>query len=110
MTSICQATGASVLPWNRHQDDHHDEVGEDDGKDDDQDDDLEVGKDDNHDDDQDGGSFAQELAQSTFSNTTNGCTESDFHVCRAPSNYGFIEVSFTFTIVVLPFYASFSPF
>ena len=36
----------------------------------------------------------QELAQSTFSNTTHSCTESDFHICRAPSNYGFIEVSF----------------
>jgi len=37
----------------------------------------------------------QELAQSTFSNTTHGCSESDFHVCRAPSNYGFIEVDWS---------------
>ena len=78
---------------------HRDWFDDDEGSNDnDQDDDLEVGKDDNYDDDQDGSSFAQELAQSTFSNTTNGCTESDFHVCRAPSNYGFIEVPLTFTI------------
>ena len=42
----------------------------------------------------DGGEYSspQELAQTTFSNTTHACTESDFHICRAPSNYGFIEV------------------
>jgi len=37
----------------------------------------------------------QELVQSWSSNTTHGCTESDFHICRAKSNYGFLEVDFS---------------
>ena len=57
MTSICPAIGASVLRWNRQEDDQ--EIGidddHDDGQDDDHDDDHEVVNDDDHDDDQNGG-------------------------------------------------------
>ena len=36
----------------------------------------------------------QELVQTAFSSTTHGCSESQFHICRAASNYGYIEVDF----------------
>ena len=36
----------------------------------------------------------QELAQTVFANTTKGCTESQFYICRAKSNFGVIDVDF----------------
>jgi len=35
-----------------------------------------------------------ELAQTTFSDSTKTCTLSDYHICYAQGNYGFIEVDF----------------
>ena len=36
----------------------------------------------------------QELAQTAYSNTTRACTGSQYHICRAESNYGYVEVEF----------------
>ena len=51
-------------------------------------------------------SSPQELAQTTFSNTTHACTESDFHICRAPSNYGFIEVPEIYILIMTSYWGT----
>ena len=36
----------------------------------------------------------RELAQQTFSNSTNTCSNSPFQICSAAANYGFLKVDF----------------
>ena len=36
----------------------------------------------------------RELAQQTFSNSTNTCSNSKFQICSAAANYGFLRVDF----------------
>ena len=36
----------------------------------------------------------RELAQQTFSNSTNTCSNSPYHICIATANYGYIQVDF----------------
>ena len=40
-----------------------------------------------------------ELAQETFSNSSQSCSDSRYHVCTAAANYGFIAVNFEERVV-----------
>jgi len=37
----------------------------------------------------------EELAQTVFSNSTKTCSQSDFYICSAQANYGYIDVNFS---------------